>query len=197
MSYSVNNALKFSAKTANTDGIPMRDVRGLLPDDRVDEMIERLVMRGGYKKIVHGVKDEVYQLDTTYYSALGCNDKKMELARAIQMFMPGKPQVWYVDLLAEPNYEEVLSNNPEADTREVNRKRFTLKEAHDLIKKPIVKKQLELLKLRNTHPSFSEEATIEITRSGESDLSITWTNKDKYASISIDFKKSDYTITKN
>ena len=46
------------------DGIPMRDVRGLLPDDRVDEMIERLVMRGGHKKIVHGVKDEIWLENT-------------------------------------------------------------------------------------------------------------------------------------
>lgn len=179
------------------DGIPMRDVRGLLPDDRVDEMIERLAMRGGHKKIVHGVKEEVYQLDTTYYSALGCDDKKMELARAIQVFMPGKPQIWYVDLLAEPNYEEVLFKDPKTDTREVNRKRFTLKEANDLIKKPIVKKQLDLLKLRNTHPSFSEDATIVVTRSSDYDLTITWTKQDKYVSLIIDFKNLDYTISKN
>ena len=31
-----------------------------------------------------------------YYSALGASDEKMLLARAIQMFMPGKPQVWSV-----------------------------------------------------------------------------------------------------
>ena len=179
------------------DGIPMRDVRGLLPDDRVDEMIERLILRGGHKKIVHGVKDEIYQMDTTYYSALGCDDKKMELARAIQMFMPGKPQVWYVDLLAEPNYEEVLINDPKTDTREVNRKRFSLEEVNNLIKKPIVKKQLELLKLRNTHPAFSDEATINVTRISDQDLTITWKNQDKYASLIVDFKNLDYSISKN
>lgn len=179
------------------DGIPMRDVRGLLPDIRVEEMIERLVMRGGHKKIVHGVKEEVYQLDTTYYSALGQDDKKMELARAIQMFMPGKPQVWYVDLLAEPNYEDILISDTKVDTREVNRKRFSLKEANDLIKKPIVKKQLELLKLRNTHPAFSSDAIIDVTCSNSDDLTITWTKDNDYVSIIIDFKNLDYKISKS
>lgn len=179
------------------DGIPMRDVRGLLPDIRVEEMIERLVMRGGHKKIVHGVKEEVYQLDTTYYSALGQDDKKMELARAIQMFMPGKPQVWYVDLLAEPNYEDVLISDTKVDTREVNRKRFSSKEANDLIKKSIVKKQLELLKLRNTHPAFSSDAIIDVTCSNSDDLTITWTKDNDYVSIIIDFKNLDYKISKS
>ena len=44
-----------------------------------------------------------YQVNATYYSALGENDQKMILARAIQLFMPGKPQVWYLDLLAGKN----------------------------------------------------------------------------------------------
>ena len=38
------------------DGIPMRDARGLLPDDRVDALIERLIARGGRKKMIHGEK---------------------------------------------------------------------------------------------------------------------------------------------
>jgi sucrose phosphorylase len=44
-----------------------------------------------------------YQVNATYYSALGEDDKKLLLARALQMFMPWKPQVWYLDLFAGKN----------------------------------------------------------------------------------------------
>lgn len=44
-----------------------------------------------------------YQVNCTYFSALGESDRKMLLARALQIFMPGKPQVWYLDLFAGKN----------------------------------------------------------------------------------------------
>lgn len=51
-------------------------------------------------KDLHGQKNVYYQVNAAYYSALGESDSKMLLARALQLFMPGKPQVWYLDLFA-------------------------------------------------------------------------------------------------
>jgi sucrose phosphorylase len=45
----------------------------------------------------------LYQLNCTYYSALGNDDAAYVLARAIQIFIPGIPQVYYVGLLAGEN----------------------------------------------------------------------------------------------
>ena len=53
-------------------------------------------------------KNIYYQVNATYYSALGADDDKMLLARAIQLFMPGKPQVWYLDLFAGKNDVEAV-----------------------------------------------------------------------------------------
>ena len=75
------------------DGIPLLDLKGILPDERIQGLIDVVVGRGGYVKDLHGAKNVYYQVNATYYSALGEDDKKMELARAIQLFMPGKPQV--------------------------------------------------------------------------------------------------------
>mgnify|MGYP000700696135 CR=1 FL=1 len=58
-------------------------------------MIDTLVKRGGFVKDLHGAKNVYYQVNATYYSALGEDDRRMLLARALQLFMPGKPQVWY------------------------------------------------------------------------------------------------------
>ena len=76
------------------DGIPLLDLKGLMPDERIQGLIDAVVARGGYVKDLHGAKNMYYQVNATYYSALGEDDAKMALARAIQMFMPGKPQVW-------------------------------------------------------------------------------------------------------
>ena len=47
-----------------------------------------MVARGGMIKNLHGAKNVYYQVNATYYSALGEDDRKMLLARALQLFMP-------------------------------------------------------------------------------------------------------------
>nr|UVY99314.1 sucrose phosphorylase [Agrobacterium fabrum] len=42
---------------------------------------------------------DLYQVNCTYYDALGRNDDDYLIARAIQFFAPGIPQVYYVGLL--------------------------------------------------------------------------------------------------
>ncbi|MFR5116118.1 MAG: hypothetical protein ACLTDV_03160 [Eubacterium sp.] len=49
-----------------------------------------------------------YQVNTTYYNALGENEQALLLARALQIFMPGKPRVWYLDLFAGKNDHEAV-----------------------------------------------------------------------------------------
>ena len=90
------------------DGIPLLDLKGLISEERIQSVIDTVVKRGGYVKDLHGQKNVYYQVNATYYSALGEDDKRMLFARAIQVFMPGKPQVWYLDLFAGKNdYEAV------------------------------------------------------------------------------------------
>ncbi len=62
--------------------------------------------RGGRVKNLYdptGKKLSYYQVNATFFSALGEVEQKLLLARAIQMFMPGIPQVWYLDLFAGKN----------------------------------------------------------------------------------------------
>ena len=85
------------------DGIPLLDLKGLLDEESIAGLIDTVVGRGGYVKNLHGQKNVYYQVNATYYSALGENDRRMLLARALQMFMPGKPQVWYLELFVGKN----------------------------------------------------------------------------------------------
>lgn len=102
------------------DGIPLLDLKGILAEERIQKLIDIIVSRGGYVKDLHGQKNIYYQVNATYFSALGEDERKMLLARALQIFMPGKPQIWYLDLFAGKNdYEAVKRQVPEDIRRSI------------------------------------------------------------------------------
>ena len=79
---------------------------GLLSDDEIQAVIDNILERGGRIKNLYGAdgkKIAYYQVNATYFSALGEDEQKLLLARAIQLFTPGIPQVWYLDLFAGKN----------------------------------------------------------------------------------------------
>jgi sucrose phosphorylase len=172
------------------DGIPLLDLKGILADEDIEEMIQTIVGRGGYVKDLHGAKNMYYQVNATYYSALGDDDKKMLFARAIQMFMPGKPQVWYLDLFAGKNDHEAVKRAGAGGHKEINRTNLTLEQIDAAMGKEVVQKQLELLKLRNTNPAFGFDAKLDIETNG-SVMTFTWTNGDHKISLAANF--ADYT----
>ncbi|MBQ2659004.1 MAG: hypothetical protein IJF87_10620 [Erysipelotrichaceae bacterium] len=175
------------------DGIPLLDLKGLLPDEDIQTMIDTVVSRGGYVKDLHGAKNVYYQVNATYYSALGESDKRMLMARAIQLFMPGKPQIWYLDLFAGKNDYEAMRRAGVGGHKEINRTNLSLKEAEALLEEDVVKKQLELLRYRNTCPIFSEDADISV-ECNETKMDIEWINRYGSVKLSVDFEAETYSI---
>ncbi len=177
------------------DGIPVRDLRGLLPDERLDAVTEAVVKNGGLRKWIHGATPEVYQLNTTYYSALGADEKRMLTARAVQMFMPGTPQVWYEDLLAGENDLEALRRDPSLDEREINRRSYTPAQAEARLQSPVVLKQLSLLRMRCAHRAFREGAFRSAEQTGPHTLKLTWAADGALAVLEADVARAEYTVT--
>ncbi len=173
------------------DGIPLLDLKGILSDDDIEDMIKTIVGRGGYVKDLHGAKNMYYQVNATYYSALGDDDKKMLFARAIQMFMPGKPQIWYLDLFAGKNDHEAVKRAGAGGHKEINRTNLSLDAINEAMGKEVVKKQLELLRLRNTNPAFGFDAKLDIKTEGKV-MTFTWTNGSNSISLAANFE--DYTF---
>ena len=175
------------------DGIPLLDLKGLLPEEDIQNMIDTVVGRGGYVKDLHGAKNVYYQVNATYYSALGESDQRMLMARAIQMFMPGKPQIWYLDLFAGKNDYEAMERAGVGGHKEINRSNLSLDQAQELLSSDVVNKQLELLRYRNTNPVFTQDADI-VVDCNETIMTITWTNVHGSAKLSVDFDNETYTI---
>ena len=175
------------------DGIPLLDLVGILPEERIQALIDLVVSRGGFVKNLHGQKNVYYQVNATFYSALGEDDKKMLLARAIQLFMPGKPQVWYLDLFAGKNDHAAVARAGEGGHKEINRTNLTVADIEAGLQKEVVQKQVELLRLRNSCPAFDWNARVTAEAEGEA-LTICWEHEGSEAMLKANLKTFDFTV---
>lgn len=178
------------------DGIPLLDLKGMIPDEEIEKLIETIVGRGGFVKNLHGQKHVYYQVNATYYSALGEDDKKMLLARALQLFMPGKPQVWYLDLFAGKNDYEAVKQAGAAGHKEVNRTNLSLEQIEEKMELDVVKRQMEMLRFRNTFPAFGFDSDMDIRVNG-SQIEFIWKKEGYEARLKADLKAYDYEMTGN
>lgn len=193
-----NEILQSGMKTVNMlgchDGIPVLDLKGLLPEERIQSLIDTLVKLGGFVKDLHGAKNVYYQVNATYYSALGEDDRRMLLARALQLFMPGKPQVWYLDLFAGKNDYAAMERAGAGGHKEINRTNLSKEAMAAALEKPVVQRQLELLKLRADCPVFQEGAAITVKAEG-SVLTMAWEKGGQIAALKADLADASFTLT--
>lgn len=189
----INKKLKVVNMLGCHDGIPLLDLKGLIPDEKIQGLIDIVVSRGGHVKDLHGAKNVYYQVNATYYSALGEDDKKMLLARAIQLFMPAKPQIWYLDLFCGKNDYDAVKRAGKDGHKEINRTNLTKQQIEDGLKNPVVLKQLELLNLRYTHPAFDFNSKVEFTGK-DNKFTIKWTKDDNSIQLDCDLADLSYSI---
>lgn len=190
------------------DGIPVLDLKGkevngvynqgLLKDVEIENIMTTIMERGGRVKNLYdpsGNKISYYQINATFFSALGEDEQKLLLARVIQMFMPGIPQVWYLDIFAGKNNYEAADNGGSAGHKEINRTTLTMQDIERGLKTEIVKRQLELLRLRNTSNAFSGHA--EINDTVDTIIDIKWVNGSSVAHLKANLQTNSFTIDHN
>ncbi len=178
------------------DGLGIVDVKDLLPDEATDWVKEKMFSEGANVKKIYNTEAynnlDIYQVNTTYYSALGNDDKAYALARAIQMFAPGVPMVYYVGLLAGKNDLELLEATKEG--RNINRHYYSVEEIEHEVERPVVKEILSLMEFRNTHPAFDVEGTIEVTAGDKGAFTIRRASGDAWAELDANLTDHTYEI---
>jgi len=180
------------------DGLGIVDVKDLLPDEDVDFTKEKMFSEGANVKKVYNTEAynnlDIYQVNTTYYSALGNDDDAYLLARAIQFFARGVPMVYYVGLLAGANDIELLEATKEG--RNINRHYYTTDEIDREVERPVVRRLIELMELRNAHPAFDIEGELEVQADGPS-LRIRRTSADggAWAQLDADLAAHTFDVT--
>ncbi len=205
----VNEILENNYITVNMlgchDGIPVLDLKGkevnnnynkgLLDDDEIEAIMAKIIKRGGRVKNLYGPTGEkisYYQVNATYFSALGEDEQKLLLARAIQLFMPGIPQIWYLDIFAGKNNYEAANKAGTGGHKEINRTNLSLVDVENELKKDIVLNQLKLIRLRNTSRAFL--GAMNINKSLENEIDITWLNEGNSARLKANLQTFNFTI---
>jgi sucrose phosphorylase len=176
------------------DGIGVVDVSGILTQDETDAVVNHTKVSGGKTPLKASGNSshnfDIYQLNTTYYSALDCDDQAYLLARAIQFFTPGVPMVYYVGLLAGENDLELLDKTHNG--RDINRHNYTLLEFKKHLKKPVVQKLLKLMKMRNTCDAFDGEFTIQ--KPSLSECNLIWKTDTSTAELQVNLSNMTFEI---
>jgi sucrose phosphorylase len=175
------------------DGIPLLDLKGLLADDEIQGLIDIIVKRGGHIKNLHGQKDLYYQVNATYYSALGEDDDKMILARALQLFMPGKPQVWYLDLFAGKNDYEGMRRAGSDGHKEINRTNLATLQVKEAMEKRVVRQQIKMLRFRKEFPAFNIDAEFTVENNHPAVI-FKWESGAYKAILKVDISTCQYEI---
>ena len=187
------------------DGIPVLDLKGkevngvynkgLLEDAEIEKIMTTIMDRGGRVKNLYdpsGNKISYYQINATFFSALGEDEQKLLLARAIQMFMPGIPQVWYLDIFAGKNNYKAADNGGSAGHKEINRTTLSMQDIEQGLKSEVVNNQLEIIRLRNTSNAFS--GRVEINDTVDSIIDIKWVNGETVANLKANLQTKNFTI---
>ena len=177
------------------DGIPLLDLRGLVPDERIESLIQTVVSRGGYVKNLYGQKNAYYQVNATYFSALGESEQRLLLCRAVQLFMPGIPQVWYLDLFAGKNDHEAVAHAGAGGHKEINRSNLSKERIEESIGQDVVQRQLALLRFRNAFPAFGFDAELTLMSETESIVRFIWQKDGFTATLLVDFAQATFSVT--
>lgn len=170
------------------------DIKGLLTPEQVHDLVEGIhAHTDGQSRQATGwaaSNVDIYQVNSTYYSALGCDDRAYLIARTVQFFTPGIPQVYYVGLCAGANDMDLLGRTGVG--RDINRHYYTPEEIVSEMQRPVVATLVDLIRFRNEHPAFHGV----FTSDGEgSQMRMRWEHNGAWAQAQIDFAARTLELT--
>lgn len=177
------------------DGICIPDVEDILPAQHVEALIANVDERSADPILrrsaanAHSV-GAIYQLTCTFYEALHRNDDAYIAARAIQLFAPGIPQVYYVGLFAGENDFELMERTGEA--RDINRHYYTPEEAAKALDSEVSQRLLRLMELRSQHPAFG--GRFELQYSNDFSVAMAWRAGGHRCEVFIDLRFRTVTV---
>jgi sucrose phosphorylase len=167
---------------------------GLVADDELDRLVEDVhaKSRGESARATGAAASnlDLYQLNCTFYDALGRDDRRYLLARAIQFFLPGVPQIYYVGLLAGTNDMALLARTGVG--RDINRHYYTRAEIDEALARPCVQRLFDLIRLRNEHAAFG--GTFEMVESPDDTLDLSWRRGEEVARLTVNVATREHRL---
>lgn len=185
------------------DGIGVIDVgidprhperTGLLAPQRIHDLVEGIHERSaGVSRAATGSSAsnvDLYQVNCTFYDALGRDDDRYFAARMIQCMLPGTPQIYYVGLLAGANDAELLARTGVG--RDVNRHHYSPAEIDDALARPVVQRLLAMLRWRAAEPAF--DGNFELLESPDHVVAVRWSSPASTVTIEVDLASGSVSV---
>ncbi len=190
----VNHLSGLTATTVTTldthDGIPIQpDLSGVLPDGDLQDLVGVLAGRGANINRIQGAAArgldfDAHQVNCSYLDAAGSVDA-LVVARAIQLFSAGRPQVYYLGLLGGRNDQGAVERTGEG--RAINRTNLTVSDVERMLTSEPAVRQGRLLRLRSTHPAFNGLGP-SIEETSGSSFRMRWTHEDHECCLEVDLE---------
>lgn len=162
---------------ASHDGVGVRPLTGILPENEVQFLADQALSHGGrvsYKANPDGSKSP-YELNCVYFDLLSAEDEpleqrinKMMLAHAILLSMPGVPGVYFHSLVGSQNDQDGVKET--GQNRSINRKKLdkdsldTELEDAGSFRYQIFSKLKHLVRLRINESCFHPNASFSVDR---------------------------------
>lgn len=176
------------------DAGPDAEGDGLLSREQLTKLREQIARHCNHESEAASGENaenvDVWQVNCSFYSALGCNDIAYLIARAIQFFAPGIPQVYYAGLYALPNDMQLLQETGVG--RDINRPYLSAAKRQAASQTPIVQALISLIRLRNNHIAFDGEFSAKCEAEGQ--LCLTWCNAEKQLTLCVNKHITDAVI---
>jgi sucrose phosphorylase len=155
------------------DGIGVMGARGILSEEEVEDLCERVVEHGGfvsYKANFDG-SESAYELNTTWFSALNGRDSgedrslqvdRFIASRAVALMLQGVPGIYLPSLIGHRNDTEAVFR--EGSLRSINRSAIDERRLFEVLEKPdgvparIAGRYVDLLERRIAEPAFHPHA---------------------------------------
>lgn len=159
--------------TASHDGIGVRPLQGIIPDEELNKFAERVKALGGHvsSKTNSDGSESPYEMNITYFDALGDDPGKVTdlhidrflCSQTVALELRGVPAVYFHSLTAtRNNYAGVEETGR---VRTINRYKWQEEELQTLLAKPrsptarIMKEYLHRLRLRSQQKVFHPDAS--------------------------------------
>jgi sucrose phosphorylase len=181
--------IDIGADAADRQGRP-----GLVPPQELDALVERIhANSAGSSRQATGAAAsnlDLYQVNCTFFDALGRDAAAYLTARAVQFFLPGVPQVYYVGLLAGQNDMTLLHRTGVG--RDINRHHYSPDEITQALQQPVVQALVRLIRLRNEHPAFN--GSFSVVSSVATQLHLRWELEGQWIELLADFSNGTHDI---
>lgn len=173
---------------ASHDGIGLNPLRGILPEEEILQLVEKLQQQGArvnWKNNPDGSRSP-YEINVTYMDALSpqdsCDDDRLArfvLAHAVLLSFPGVPAIYIQSILGSRN--DYAGVEKAGYNRAINRQKYALDEIEAAmsvekgLRHRVYRRLAQLIALRREHHAFHPDAKAEFTTLSPSVLQITRT----------------------